>query len=363
MRSGSGAVLLVGFALVVMLLSVAGAVTPPSIGMKQDPSQDFVDYASSIRNAVHSYDYLRGTGVEKFNYTRDTIYGLVKQYGTRGIDAVVVLTNIFGDRECIITPAGVSCPIFSDDHLNIIPNDIQEILQKYGLPVEEYIDNYDGVIAYYSLASKDLSSNFTGIAAGGGGGIAANLEQELLQEIRGGAGGAVALRPFYTIPPGIYFFRPFLKHKPLPAFALFFMLNLNPVRVDAVMSYSGSGEIKSVKIRVFEFPGDKNLLDYEMYKWDKNTGTITFSIDPSIIKVKKELDLKFGKLIIGHKYNIGIGTAWIVYGGDSGQIGTFHIEGINGYLSQDVPAYYNEYKGFFKGLIRGFRGIGNLPEG
>jgi hypothetical protein len=79
--------------------------------------------------------------------------------------------------------------------------------------------------------------------------------------------------------------------------------------------------------------------------------------------VKKELDLKFGKLIIGHKYNIGIGTAWIVYGGDSGQIGTFHIEGINGYLSQDVPAYYNEYKGFFKGLIRGFRGIGNLPEG
>jgi hypothetical protein len=65
MRAGSGAVLLVGFALVVMLLSVIGAINQPSIIMKQDPSQDFVDIAGSVSELLSLCKNLASNNPEK----------------------------------------------------------------------------------------------------------------------------------------------------------------------------------------------------------------------------------------------------------------------------------------------------------
>ncbi|MGC9103190.1 MAG: hypothetical protein ACP5JF_00045 [Candidatus Methanodesulfokora sp.] len=352
---------MVGFALVVMLLSTAGVMTPPSIGMKQDPSQDFVDFASSINTAVSSYSYLRGTPKEKLYYLAYTLQSIVNQYYIKGIYGVVVINGIaivngnYEYNNCTITTGEEvpSCKSQQED----LSKYLSDIIPDINIDINNYNDDY-GIFAIYYLMSKDGSSNFTGMAASNP--AVYNYFHEGIGE---GAGGGPGFFNLYFIPPGVYYLRPWLKKQPLPAFALFFVLNPNKATVDAIMRYYGEGNIKWLKIRVFKFPGDEKLIDQEVYGWDKETNSISFSLDPFIINVKKTLDLKYMKIIIGHKYNVGIGTSIIIYGGDEGQIGTFHIDATNGYLSQDVLAYYNDIKGWAMGMYRGFRGIGNLPGG
>jgi hypothetical protein len=68
-----------------MLLSVAGTVTPPSIGMKQDPSQSFTDIAGSIREITYACGNFRGDDGDKLSYYNKTLTALSKQLKERGI--------------------------------------------------------------------------------------------------------------------------------------------------------------------------------------------------------------------------------------------------------------------------------------
>jgi len=102
MRAGSGAVLLVGFALVVMLLSVAGALTSPAIGMKQDPSQDFADIAASIREITYACGNFRGnTSKDIEEYYNATLTTLSKQLEEKGI-VLSVRPDVTYDYTCSV---------------------------------------------------------------------------------------------------------------------------------------------------------------------------------------------------------------------------------------------------------------------
>jgi hypothetical protein len=87
MRAGSGAVLLVGFALVVMLLSVASVVTPPSTLMKQDPSQDFADIIGSINEMASVCSIPSGDQQQKcISYFETSLDKLKESLKTKGIE-------------------------------------------------------------------------------------------------------------------------------------------------------------------------------------------------------------------------------------------------------------------------------------
>ncbi len=95
MRAGSGAVLLVGFALVVMLLSIVSTINQPSIVMKQDPSQDFADIASSVREiAKLCKNSPPGQEDKCINYIENTINNTVNiSLKTKGLilsDPVII---------------------------------------------------------------------------------------------------------------------------------------------------------------------------------------------------------------------------------------------------------------------------------
>ena len=348
MRTGSGAVLLVGFAIVVMLLSTASALTPPSIGMKQDPSQDFADFASSVKEIVHSYNSLRGNHEEKSTYIINSLLALSRQYLVKGINSTALfsISGGWGSEVWKITP---------HDSEKISEDEVD--LSDIGVS-PEYLEGNDVLMVWYALASVDNSSYFVGFASND-----KNAEQFMQSPPGPEEGGQVLLRSFCTIPDGACFFGSpwsWLQH---PSPSAFLILNPNPVGLDALMSYDGSGTIKSLMIRVFEFPGDDNLVDINVYKWNKTSGTVSFSLDPSVIIIKKVINVGPIKIKIGHKYNVGVATVILKYGGSGGQIGSFHIVG-NNMMPKDVPVYWNDPKACMEAINRGLKGlriIGGVP--
>ena len=341
MRSGSGAVLLVGFALVVMLLSVASVVTPPSMLIKQDPSQDFADYASSIKEMIHSYNSLRGTHTEKSNYVINSIATLSKQYLVNGINSTVLVSIIgaWGSKMWSITPSGAT-------NLSSESDDLSQL----GISPSS-LEGSDTILVWYALASIDNSSYFVGFASND-----RSVEQSMHPAPNENTPGQILLPSFCTIPDGVCFIGSPWSWLQFPSPSAFLILNPNQVSVDAIMSYSGSGTVKNLMIRVFEFPGDNGLVDVKVYKWDKESNTITFSLDPAVIIIKKTLNIGSIKIKVGHKYNVGVSTVLLKYGGSGGKIGSFHIEGSN-IKPKDVPVYWNDIKDCIKAISRGLKNL------
>jgi hypothetical protein len=99
MRAGSGAVLLVGFALVVMLLSVIEVINQPSIIMKQDPSQDFVDIAGSVSEMLSLCKNLAGSTEKIGDYIDNTLNTLSTSLEKKGLELYWVPPNVVNDND------------------------------------------------------------------------------------------------------------------------------------------------------------------------------------------------------------------------------------------------------------------------
>jgi hypothetical protein len=216
MRAGSGAVLLVGFALVVMLLSVAGTVTPPSIGIKQDPSQDFTDIASAMNEIAKTCNSFRGDDSEKYYYMDSVLKTMKNEMKVKGISIDNILPSAAGGR-CFIV---------------------------------------------YTLRSWDNSSYFTGVAC-------EPKESQLCKAWRDYLSGASLeeLSQMVIIPPGLCFSGGNNKVDSTH----FLIGNPNPVRIHIILAYSGNDELQKLQV---QFPGQGEGTI------QANNGVVEFYLDP-----------------------------------------------------------------------------------
>ncbi len=295
MRAGSGTVLLVGFALVVMLLSTAGIMTPPSIGMKQDPSQDFADFASSINTAVSSYNYLRGKPEEKLRYLAYTLHSVVDQYRIKGIDGVVFIAAVVDNSPyycCDIKKEGVSC---------------------YYLESNNYKYDYDEVIAIYYLTSRDGSSNFTGYASNS---AVYNPNKDSLVSL-----SQLRIIPPVLIPPALCFHDvgqgASSEH--------FLIVNLNKIRINIILKYVGDDYVKELSV---SFPGQ----GVGTVRDDDHDGDLEFYLDP--------MTEPKGKGVALGQRTIGDAHITIVHN-TAGQSSKLVVIVPEYNLERDIPIYWN----------------------
>jgi hypothetical protein len=217
MRSGSGAVLLVGFALVVMLLSVAGTVIPPSIGMKQDPSQSFTDIAGSIREITYACGNFRGDDGDKLSYYNKTLTALSKQLKERGI-----------------------------------------MLEAYPM-----VASYKCSVLYI-LRSNDNSTYVEGF-------VSTDISTETAWKEYLVEGSSGSLSSLIIIPPALCFRD---KGEGKKESSTHFLIgNPNPVRISVILKYIGNDEIKNWYV---SFPGQGT----GVVRDDDNDGDIEFYLNP-----------------------------------------------------------------------------------
>jgi len=196
MRAGSGAVLLVGFALVVMLLSVAGALTSPVVGMKQDPSQDFADIAASIREMTYACGDFRGSDEDKYAYFNYSLLALSGKLRAKGmmLEAHPMVTS----GKCSVL---------------------------------------------YKLKSRDGSTDVEGFVS-----TDTATENAWRQYLSGGTPGS--LSSMIIIPPALCFSDPGKGNK--EANTHFLIGNPNPIRVNVILKYVGPDSLQKLQI---QFPG------------------------------------------------------------------------------------------------------------
>jgi len=197
MRAGSGAVLLVGFALVVMLLSVAGALTSPVVGMKQDPSQDFADIAGSIKEMTQACGNFRGTDEEKQAYFNASLEGLAKKFASKGI-----IMNAY--------------PMVTGGKCSVL----------------------------YELKSNDGSTDVQGFVS-----TDEATENAWRQYLSGGIPSS--LSSMIVIPPALCFSD--TGHGQGVSNTNFLIGNPNPIKINVIMTYVGSDSLQKLDI---SFPGE-----------------------------------------------------------------------------------------------------------
>ena len=219
MRAGSGAVLLVGFALVVMLLSTAEALAPHSIGIKQDPSQDFIDIVGAINEIANTCSSFKGEDSAKYTYMVYMLKMLKNETKVKGMSI---------DDDTPSAAAG-SCSIV------------------------------------YKLRSWDNSSYFMGLACGG--------DPELCRVLRDYLEGKVPERisSIVIIPPALCFRDEGKGQK--ESSTHFLIGNPNPIRVHVVLKYVGDDEVKNLGV---SFPGQ----GIGTVKDDDHDGVLEFYLDP-----------------------------------------------------------------------------------
>jgi hypothetical protein len=219
MRRGSGAVVLVGFALVVMLLSVVSVMNKPVMLIKQDPSQDFVDIAGSIKDITYACGNFRGGDDEKINYYNKTLTMLSNQLKRRGL-----------------------------------------ILEVYPM-----VASYKCSVLYI-LRSADNSTYIQGFVS-----TDASLESAWKQHLAGGSLGS--LSSLIIIPPALCFRDVGQGEK--KSSTHFLMSNPNPIRINIILKYVGDDYVKELHV---SFPGqgkeEKEVRD------DDNDGDLEFYLDP-----------------------------------------------------------------------------------
>lgn len=130
MRAGSGAVLLVGFALVVMLLSIVGTINQPSIVMKQDPSQDFADIAGSVNEIVKSCENLPSNQINAIKeYIDNTLNTINESLKIKGLalnplptqqdnNKIIVFYSLSNYDKSSFFDLRADCPINSINPIN-----------------------------------------------------------------------------------------------------------------------------------------------------------------------------------------------------------------------------------------------------
>jgi len=317
MRAGSGAVLLVGFALVVMLLSVAGALTSPVIGMKQDPSQDFADVAASIRQITYACGNFGGNDTDRYEYYEATLKTLSEKLREKGI------------------------------LLNYTP-----------------IVYWDVCTVIYSLQSSDSSTYVEGAVS-----TDISLENALRSSLHGGGQGGYGFPvPLVTIPSALCLndrgappsnmhvglgdlrvdiypngdvcFKVKDKRKCLSSeLGVYYLIfNLNPTGLDAKLSYEGDDALQNwyvynISLDLSSFPP----LDIDKVKDYDNNGDIEFYLDTSRYQT---VNLLLWKL----KLPKGVGIGYVKINHTSGKSGPVDalIATAPGYSPKRIPIYWNE---------------------
>jgi len=299
MRTGSGAVLLVGFALVVMLLSVAGALTSPAIGMKQDPSQDFADIAASIRQITYACGNFGGNTTDRSRYYNATLGMLSRQLGEKGI--MLNYTTIVYWDVCTVV---------------------------------------------YTLQSNDNSTYIEGVAS-----TDISLENALRNSLHGGGGQGLPL-PFIVIPsalcfrdtgtgiypPGDICFNGICFSSRIGVYYL--MLNINPAGINARLSYAGNDSLQDWYITLISLdPTSIPPLNITKAKDNDNDGDIEFYLKPFFQRVT----VRIGRSTVTLPKIAG-GVGYIKINHTSGQSGLVDelIVTAPGYSPKQIPIYWNE---------------------
>jgi len=327
MRTGSGAVLLVGFALVVMLLSVAGALTSPAIGMKQDPSQDFADIAASIRQITYACKNFGGDEGDKESYYDATLGALSEQLSEKGILL---------------------------DYLPIVIPD----------------ENNSVVCAVvYALQSNDKSTYITGLASSD-----ASLESELREYLAGGSSGS---SPALIIMPSVLCFSDKKQGKYFVDICFggichkdkkkegrhFLMFNLEPTRINATLTYTGNDKLQDWYVYLTSIKGKKKGSGIYFYD-NNNDNVIEFYLNSSLNYSTSTQGKRAKKP--QPQIPVGVGYIKIKHSGGSGLIGNLTVTVPDYNFEQNIPIYWNEcpvtkkqvkeeLKALLKALIKSFR--------
>ncbi len=86
MRIGSGGVLLVGFAVLVMIITLAVYVNPATIQVHADTSSDFVDLSDAISQLAGTVKYLPINNSDKIAWLNSQIGVLKREVAPKGVD-------------------------------------------------------------------------------------------------------------------------------------------------------------------------------------------------------------------------------------------------------------------------------------
>ncbi|RSN72258.1 MAG: hypothetical protein DSO07_13135 [Thermoproteota archaeon] len=216
MRTGSGGVLLIGFAALVLILSLAAYVNPATIQVKVDPSQDFVDVTDSVNQLVKTVKFLPVGDSGKTEWLESQLETLRKETGFKGV--------IFNTASYVVN---------------------NKVLVLYQLQKgETFFNGTAGDILYFSSGGS-----------GGGG---------------GGGGGESATGPLVFVPSELCL----LKTGPISVWPKFFLV-LNPTtqKYDATMEITGSDAVFPWIIISYDKPvevstGHKPYLDNSSVDFD-----------------------------------------------------------------------------------------------
>ena len=91
-RKGAGTILLVGFAIMVIILTISAYIAPPSVRVETIVQEDFVDTLSYMTTVMETASRLPGTTEDKINFINRSFSALGRNLAEKGI--YFVFTNI-----------------------------------------------------------------------------------------------------------------------------------------------------------------------------------------------------------------------------------------------------------------------------
>ena len=195
MRKGAGTILLIGFAITVLVMTLAAYLSPPEIKMQAGVHEEFVDSLSYLTSVVDTAARLPGTTEEKADFINKSFSYLSRELIEKGIN---------------LTYVNITLPAAGGGEDNVL---VIYTLTK-------------GDTFFTGILATNLTAIEEGIGSGygGGGGVPPGVS---------GSGGE---SPFGTFPGKIAFF-PDIKWVPYPIMLLVF--NFNPTDYNLTIEFDG----------------------------------------------------------------------------------------------------------------------------